>query len=986
MPVKTNVQRILEWYCVLAVTMVFVQSAQAAPPSGTTWGLLYADEFGGSSVDTQKWITAYPWGPTHDASNSAYMLAQNLSVANGILTETGKRETAPDGKAFTSGVISTGYNILNYTYGYAEARIKLPSQPGSFPAFWGLYSGWPPEVDIMEYPIFTSGMNYNKYNIAYHYSLPNPPGGNGSYGPGLFDAGAGSLANTWHTYGMEWTSSYIKFYFDGTLKSTVTDTTAIAQMVSMYLILNYSVGGGTNNWPTTPDTSQWPVGTTDTTQVDWVRVWKNTSTYPSSTTWTNASGGSWDTSSNWSAGSPQLNTQTATFGSVAASNVTVDWSNSRTVGGLILNSSVNYTLGSGSSNNSIMLTSVVPITSEQPNGTTVLIDASSATGTSPNVINSRLELYNNVIIRSPNKPMTINGPITGLGFLRIESGQITLNNSATYSGSTTIAGGTLKLGASPVTIAHRWSFNNSLTDSVGGSNATIVDVGSNNVTLGSTQATMAGGTWSTSDYIRLGSNLLPNTNTPIAIELWATPKNIQNWSRIFDFGSSTSENLLMSWTQASNQYSDRVEWKDTATSTSDNSNEPYNLNTEYHIVMLLTPKGSSNTQVTWYAAPSTSANLGPAKGSFITSNTLASFVDSQDNLGRSSYSSDNTANASYDEVRFWTGPINSTILETLHDAGPDANLNSLNIGMAGGELPSNTALNITASGATLDLNGINQTVGSLSGAAGSSVLLGAGTLTLGGNGLTTAFAGVISGAGGIIKNGTGNFILTGANTYGGTTSINSGALKGGAANVLPYGPGKGDVSIASGAKLDLNGFNQTINGLSGNGTVDNAVAGNPVLTMGANNDNSTFDGIIKNTAGSIALLKTGSGTMILSGNITYSGTTTVNDGLLIMNGASVSIGSASILGGSLQVNSPSAAMHDISGGTLIVGDGLTPASLSVDSVIVGILTISPGSTLSINQIPGGLHSESLLRVPEPSTWVLILFTSAGALFIGRRRN
>ena len=66
----------------------------------------------------------------------------------------------------------------------------------------------------------------------------------------------------------------------------------------------------------------------------------------------------WDTSSNWSAVSPQLNTQTATFGSVAASNVTVDWTNSRTVGGLIFNSSVNYTLGSGSGNNSLMLTSV----------------------------------------------------------------------------------------------------------------------------------------------------------------------------------------------------------------------------------------------------------------------------------------------------------------------------------------------------------------------------------------------------------------------------------------------------------------------------------------------------------------------------------------------------------------------------------------------------------------------------------------------------
>jgi autotransporter-associated beta strand protein len=581
--------------------------------------------------------------------------------------------------------------------------------------------------------------------------------------------------------------------------------------------------------------------------------------------------------------------------------------------------------------------------------------------------------------------MTLNGPITGMGSLRIDSGQITLNNSANYNGSTTIAGGTLKLGASPVTITHRWSFNNSLADSVGTSNATIAYTGSNNVTLGSTQVTLGGGSSSSSGYVHLGSNLLPSTNTPVAIELWATPITVQNWSRIFDFGSSSSENLFMSWTQSTTFNSDRVEWKDAATSTSDNSNEPYNLNTEYHFVMLLTPMGS-NTQVTWYAAPSTSANLGPAKGSFVSTNTLASFVNSQDNLGRSSYSSDNTANASYDEVRLWTGPINQTILETLHDAGPDANLSSLNIGMAGGELPLNTAVNITGSTATLDLNGINQTIGSLSGVAGSSVLLGSGILTLGGNGTSTTFSGTISGTGGIIKTGGGTFMIAGANTYSGTTWINNGVLKGGAVNVLPNGPGTGNVSIASGAKLELGSFSQTINGLSGYGTVDNSFVGNPILTVGANDANSTFNGVIQNTAGSIALLKTGSGTLILSGNNTYKGTTTVDDGSLIISGAAVSIGSASILGGSLQVNSPSAAMHDISGGTLIVGDGSTAASLTADSVAVGSLTISAGSTLTISPIPGGPLSDSLLPVPEPSTWSLILLASAAALFIGRRRK
>ncbi len=369
------------------------------------------------------------------------------------------------------------------------------------------------------------------------------------------------------------------------------------------------------------------------------------------------------------------------------------------------------------------------------------------------------------------------------GLAKIGGGTLTLGGANTYSGSTTISAGTLKLGTNPISVAHRWSFNGSLNDSAGGSPATIVDVGANNVSLTSTpgQATLTGGARGSSDYISLGSNLLPKSNSPVTIELWATPKVLQTWSRIFDLGSSSNENLFMSWTQWSDQNSDRVEWKDTApntsrivTSTSDNTNQPYNPNTEYHIVMELKPLGDS-TAVTWYSAASGNANLGSAKGSFTTANTLANFNDAADNLGRSFYTSDNTASASYNEVRFWNGALNSNALEILHDAGPNANLSSLNIS-APGSLPSSTDVNITGSGATLDLNNFSQTIGSLSGVAGSSVLLGSGTLTMGGNASTT-FSGVISGSGGIIKDGAGILTLTGNPTYSGNTLIYSGGLQ-----------------------------------------------------------------------------------------------------------------------------------------------------------------------------------------------------------------
>jgi hypothetical protein len=188
--------------------------------------------------------------------------------------------------------------------------------------------------------------------------------------------------------------------------------------------------------------------------------------------------------------------------------------------------------------------------------------------------------------------------------------------------------------------------------------------------------------------------------------------------------------------------------------------------------MELNPVGSS-TAVTWYSAPSGNAYLGSAKGSFTKNITLADLLDTTDNLGRSFWP-DDTASANYNEVRFWNGAVSSGILEILHDAGPDTNLNSLNLDNTG-HLPSTTAVNITAGGATLDLNGVNQTINSLSGVAGSSVLLGAGTLTIDGN-TSSDFSGSISGSGGlVVGDGSGTTQLTAANIAVGTLTITAGS-------------------------------------------------------------------------------------------------------------------------------------------------------------------------------------------------------------------
>jgi autotransporter-associated beta strand protein len=98
----------------------------------------------------------------------------------------------------------------------------------------------------------------------------------------------------------------------------------------------------------------------------------------------------------------------------------------------------------------------------------------------------------------------------------------------------------------------------------------------------------------------------------------------------------------------------------------------------------------------------------------------------------------------------------------------------LGIGFISNGLPAGSPMTVAA-GATLDLNGTNQTVASLAGPAGAAVTLGAGNLTFNTAG-ASKFGGIISGTGGVVMNGPGTQTLGGSDTYAGSTAVNSGTL------------------------------------------------------------------------------------------------------------------------------------------------------------------------------------------------------------------
>ena len=174
-----------------------------------------------------------------------------------------------------------------------------------------------------------------------------------------------------------------------------------------------------------------------------------------------------------------------------------------------------------------------------------------------------------------------------------------------------------------------------------------------------------------------------------------------------------------------------------------------------------------------------------------------------------------------------------------------------------------------ATGATLDLDGFNQSIGSLAGDGNAT--LGSATLSTGSNGTSTTFSGAVSGSGGLNKIGAGTFTLSGTNTYRDATTISAGTLSAGAEDT--FAPASA-FSVATGATLDLNSFNQSIGSLAGAG---NTTLGSATLSTGSNGTSTTFSGAVTGGGG---LNKTGAGTFTLSGANSYLGATTIDAGTL----------------------------------------------------------------------------------------------------------
>ncbi len=248
-------------------------------------------------------------------------------------------------------------------------------------------------------------------------------------------------------------------------------------------------------------------------------------------------------------------------------------------------------------------------------------------------------------------------------------------------------------------------------------------------------------------------------------------------------------------------------------------------------------------------------------------------------------------------------------------------------------------------------------------------------------------AGVISGSGAlaVTGSGTGTFSLSGVNTYTGGTTVSGGTLKMLGAGAL--GNTSGSLAVNSGT-LDLNGTTQAVGNFSGTGgtIINNSTGTNVTLTIGSGNGTGgNYQGVIADHTtgtGTVALTKTGSGTITLSGANTYSGPTTISAGTLQIgnNGTTGILGSGAVTNNAtLDFNRTNfyTVSQAIGGTGKVVQDGTGTLVLSGANTYSGETDINAG-ILQVNTATTGNGTAGTFYVGNGGTTGTAATLSLGA--------
>ena len=242
----------------------------------------WSDEFNGTELNRSNWTPQVGDGRAYGGPNligwgnkeKQNYKAENVSVSDGTMKITAKYEptTYMNTKYSWTSARITSDKLVHVGLGYVEARIKIPSSQGIWPAFWMLGTNgktWPAcgEIDIMEAfntrPTLQSTIHYPNWSGADVYTWANTDD---------YDK------TQWHTFGCYRDGKTIAFYIDRTLlreystEDLMTSDKAGKRSVlndDYYILFNIACGGNLAGG-VPPYNPEWNA----VMEVDYVRYYK----------------------------------------------------------------------------------------------------------------------------------------------------------------------------------------------------------------------------------------------------------------------------------------------------------------------------------------------------------------------------------------------------------------------------------------------------------------------------------------------------------------------------------------------------------------------------------------------------------------------------------------------------------------------------------------------------------------------------------------
>jgi beta-glucanase (GH16 family) len=262
-----------------------------AAPGGKTWTLKFDATFDGTSLDTTKFTPCFDWNTGNCTSTfndgKEHYLPSQVRVGNGVASLVAEPLNPPyrDSECYEgvctykSGLLSTARPdpsspyLYEFTYGYVEARLKLPNTSGVSTGFWMLPTHrdfkYDHEIDILENLGGKPDVIYQTYQYKDRqdaYKVNDIIRETNGKCPKL------DYTGDFHTYGVDWQPDHIAFYIDGTEcgRFTATDTSQITNE-PMQIILALGVD---TEWPRAAGLILPSQTATDHVDVDYVRVWQ----------------------------------------------------------------------------------------------------------------------------------------------------------------------------------------------------------------------------------------------------------------------------------------------------------------------------------------------------------------------------------------------------------------------------------------------------------------------------------------------------------------------------------------------------------------------------------------------------------------------------------------------------------------------------------------------------------------------------------------